>query len=108
MQEGTIRPSWRSTLEGQCKSFDDGGWGETNLTSAIKRCLRDYDRLQTALDDANETLQLHQSRGYYEAGQVLGQKAAKAEIQRLKAVIEQSQRSGNLRCNSRSRTSGGR
>ena len=102
MQEGTIRPSWRSTLEGQCKSFDDGGWGETNLTSAIKRCLRDYDRLQTALDDANETLQLHQSRGDYEAGQVLGQKAAKAEIQRLKAVID------NLKCNSRSRASGGR
>ena len=68
----------------------------------------EIDYLQTALDDANETLQLHQSRGDYEAGQVLGQKAAKAEIQRLKAVIEQSQRSGNLRCNLRSRTSGRR
>lgn len=39
--------------------------------------------LQADLDDASDTLQLHQTSGDYEAGRLLGNKALENEIERL-------------------------
>lgn len=58
------------------------------LLALAKRLKAEIERLQAALDDANDTLQLHQASGDYEAGRWLAEQAASAIIDRQRLKID--------------------